>query len=73
MSRSAFAEKFTSTFVHTPMHLVQDLRILRAAKPLAGARYSIDEIAHRINYSSRNHFPEAFKKRSGKSPTTYRF
>mgnify|MGYP001815406904 CR=1 FL=1 len=72
MSRSAFAEKFTSTFGHSPMHFVHQLRMLRAAKLLVEGRYSIDEIAHRINYSSRSHFSEAFKKEFGKSPTAYR-
>ncbi|MBL4574614.1 MAG: helix-turn-helix transcriptional regulator [Opitutaceae bacterium] len=72
MSRSAFAEKFTAAFGHTPMQFVHQLRMIRAAKLLLENRYSIDEIAHKVSYSSRSHFSEAFKKQFGKSPTDYR-
>lgn len=72
MSRSAFAEKFAAAFGHTPMQFVHQLRMIRAAKLLLENRYSIDEIAHKVSYSSRSHFSEAFKKQFGKSPTDYR-
>jgi AraC family transcriptional activator of mtrCDE len=72
MSRSAFAEKFTAAFKHSPMQFVHQLRMFRSAKLLHEDRYSIDEIAHKIGYSSRSHFSEAFKKQYGKSPAAYR-
>ncbi len=72
MSRSVFAEKFTSAFGYPPMHFVQKLRMVQAAKLLLQDCYSIDHIAHKIGYSSRSHFSAAFKKQFGKSPADYR-
>ena len=72
MSRSAFAEKFAVAFGNTPMQFVHHLRMIRGANLLLENRYSIDEVAHKIGYSSRSHFSDAFKKQFGKSPTDYR-
>jgi AraC-like DNA-binding protein len=72
MSRSAFAEKFTVSFGHSPMQFVHQLRMLQAAKFLIEDRHSIDQIAHKVGYLSRSHFSEAFKKQYGQSPAAFR-
>ena len=72
MSRSAFAERFAETFGRSPMSLVHDVRMQRAAQLLRQGMLSIDEVADRVGFSSRSHFSQAFKKHSGVSPARFR-
>ena len=72
MSRSAFAERFAETFGCSPMSLVQNVRMQRAAQLLRQGALSMDEVAARVGFSSRSHFSQAFKKHSGVSPVRFR-
>jgi AraC-like DNA-binding protein len=72
MSRSAFAERFSSAFGKSPMNLVHNVRMQRAAQLLRQGVLSTDEVADRVGFSSRSHFSHAFKKHSGVSPAKFR-
>lgn len=72
MSRSAFAERFVTTFGRPPMTLVHNIRMQRAAQLLQQGPLSIDEVANRVGFSSRSHFSHAFKRHTGVSPATFR-
>lgn len=73
MSRSAFAERFSTAFGRTPMNLVHHVRMQNAAQLLGqGDALSVDEVARRVGFSSRSHFSQAFKKHCGVSPNAYR-
>jgi len=73
MSRSAFAEHFTTAFGRSPMSLLQHIRMQQAAHLLRQeSAMSVDAVAARVGYSSRSHFSEAFRKHHGTSPTTFR-
>jgi AraC-like DNA-binding protein len=73
MSRSTFAERFSTAFLRTPMSLVHHVRMQHAARLLGQDRsLSIDQVASRVGFSSRSHFSQAFKKHCGVSPAEYR-
>lgn len=72
LSRSAFAERFTSAFGRSPISLLHHVRMQRAAQLLRQGSFSIDEVASRVGFSSRSHFSRAFKKHSGVSPAAFR-
>jgi AraC-like DNA-binding protein len=73
MSRSSFAERFTSAFGCSPISLVHLVRMQRAAHLLEQDKVlSIEEVAERVGFSSRSHFARAFKEHCGASPTAYR-
>jgi len=72
MSRSAFAERFTTVFGQSPIAFVQHVRMQHAAHLLRDEGASVDAIAARSGYSSRSHFSTAFQKHHGMSPSDFR-
>lgn len=73
MSRSVFAERFHAAFGSSPMTFLRGLRMRRAAQLLTrSGALSIDQIAHRVGFSSRSHFSRAFREQFGVSPVAYR-
>lgn len=72
MSRSSFAEHFRQTFGRSPMDLVKELRLIRAAQLLATSDTPIKSVAEQIGYESRSYFSRAFRESFGMSPADYR-
>ena len=73
MSRSAFAERFHAAFGTSPMSFVHDVRLRRAAEILQRTpELSIEQVAHRVGFTSRSHFSSEFKARFGSSPAAFR-
>lgn len=72
MSRSAFAKAFHEAFDHSPISLVNRVRMEQASRLLSSGLVPVEEVAVRLGYSSRSHFSQAFKKHTGQTPAEFR-
>jgi len=72
LSRSVFAQRFTTLVGRPPMTVLRDLRMRQAAHQLASGTLSVDQIAAHAGYDSRTSFVRAFRKAYGADPTAYR-
>lgn len=72
MSRSAFSERFSSTFGRTAMDLLREIRLDRGAELLRTTDLSVQAVAERVGLSSRSYFSKAFRARFGVDPAGYR-
>jgi AraC-like DNA-binding protein len=72
MSRSGFAKHFQDAFFKSPMKLVNQVRLERAAKLLHVSALPVEQVAQRCGFSSRSHFSKAFKNHTGLSPAEFR-
>jgi AraC-like DNA-binding protein/mannose-6-phosphate isomerase-like protein (cupin superfamily) len=72
MSRSAFADRFTSLVGQPPMQYVTLWRMHIAAQRLREGRGSIAQIAFAVGYESEAAFSRAFKRQFGVAPGGWR-
>jgi AraC-like DNA-binding protein len=72
MSRSVFAERFTSLVGQPPMQYLTLWRMHVAAQQLREGRGSVAQIGFSIGYESEAAFSRAFKRQFGTSPGTWR-
>ncbi len=72
MSRSAFAERFTSLIGQPPMHYLTLWRMHVAAQHLREGHSSVSQIAFEVGYESEAAFSRAFKRQFGRSPGIWR-
>jgi AraC family transcriptional regulator, activator of mtrCDE len=72
LGRSAFAERFVTTFGRTPMAFVREVRLERAAELLRSTTLDIATIAHRTGFASRSHFSRTFREAFGVPPAEHR-
>jgi AraC-like DNA-binding protein len=72
MSRSAFAEHFSSLVGQPPMQYLAMWRMHMAAQQLREGRSSVAQVAFGIGYDSEAAFSRAFKRQFGTSPGTWR-
>jgi transcriptional regulator GlxA family with amidase domain len=72
VSSSQLLRLFREELNTTPMACVTDLRLERARELLAAPGPPVTEIALSLGYCDGPHFANAFKRRFGTSPTSYR-
>lgn len=72
MSRSAFAQRFKSTFGRSAMDLLKEIRLQRAAHLLHTTRRPVKSIADHVGFDSRSHFSRSFTEFFGTSPAEFR-
>ena len=72
LSRSAFMSRFASVMGRSPMTVLRDLRMRRAAQMLEAQSLSVGQVAHDVGYASRSSFVRAFRETYGVDPTEYR-
>jgi AraC-like DNA-binding protein len=72
MSRSVFAERFTSLVGQPPMHYLTLWRMHVAAQRLREGRSSVAQVAFDVGYESEAAFSRAFKREFGTAPGSWR-
>ena len=69
MSRSIFAERFTSSVGEPPLQYVKRLKLTLAADMLASGGMRVTQVAERSGYASDAAFSRAFKAQFGYAPS----
>lgn len=72
MSRSGFAERFTSLVGQPPMQYLTYWRMQLAAQRLRESREAIAQVGYAVGYESEAAFSRAFKREFGASPAAWR-
>lgn len=72
MSRSGFAERFTSLVGQPPMQYLTYWRMQLAALRLRESRDAIARVGYSVGYESEAAFSRAFKREFGQAPATWR-
>lgn len=72
MSRSKFASLFHQVVAEPPLSYLKRHRLRLASMYLRSGHLSIQQIAHRVGYSSETAFSQTFKKYYKISPSQYR-
>lgn len=72
MSRSIFAQRFTSTVGEAPLHYLARWRLTIAADLLRSGGIKVTEAAQRVGYASDAAFSRAFKAHFGYAPSEAR-
>lgn len=72
LSRSAFAERFTSTVGLPPMSYLTRWRMLLAGQRLRESSETIAQVAESVGYESESTFSRAFAREMGVAPGTWR-
>jgi AraC-like DNA-binding protein len=72
MSRSGFAERFTSLVGQPPMQYLTYWRMQLAARRLRETREAVAQVGFGVGYESEAAFSRAFKREFGKGPGEWR-
>lgn len=72
MSRSSFVALFEKVMHQAPGAYLREWRLARSAKLLRYSGATIETISEQVGYASKEAFSRAFRKRFGKSPSTWR-
>ena len=67
-SRSVFAERFQSVTGIAPLRYVAEVRMRLATQWIGRDKVAIDNVAHRLGYTSQAAFSRAFKRVTGDAP-----
>jgi AraC-like DNA-binding protein len=71
MSPSHFAHRFTAVARTSPMRYVREVRLERARELMSERGARANDVAARVGFESAAHFAREFKRRYGRSPSTY--
>ena len=72
LSRSAFAQRFTSLLGQPPMQYPARWRLRAAARELRNGNSSLAALAGKVGYESEAAFSCAFKREFGMPPASWR-
>lgn len=73
MSDTYFRKLFVSSFGITPLKYINDLRVSYAIELLRSGYFSVAEVAEKSGFDNQKYFSTVIKKKTGKSPTSFKF
>ena len=71
MSRANLYRKVQAIMDDTPVNLIKQIRLKRAAQLLKKNQMYISEVAYMTGFSNQKYFSKCFSKQYGKSPTEF--
>ncbi|MCR4911326.1 MAG: AraC family transcriptional regulator [Bacilli bacterium] len=71
-SKKQITREFKKIFNDTPYNYLINIKMKMAKRLLRASDLSIKEISARIGFENQHYFSNAFKKKTGKSPSQYR-
>ena len=72
LSRAVFFKKIKSVTGSTPVDLLKEKRLTKAADLISTGSFSISEIAYMVGYSDPQYFSKAYKLYHKKTPSEFR-
>lgn len=72
MGRTQFTQHCRDLTNSSPMEVLNDLRLSRAAELLTGTASPVTDIAQICGFGTSQYFATRFRTRYGQSPTAYR-
>jgi signal transduction histidine kinase/DNA-binding response OmpR family regulator len=69
MSRVQFYRKIKAITNYSPVELVRNIRLKRAAKMLSSSERTVSEIAYEVGFTTPSYFTKCFKEYFGESPS----
>lgn len=72
MSRSKYIATFKLAFGKTPIAMVNELRLKKAAQMIVSTHYKISRISKKVGYADRHYFCRCFRVFFGMTTTEYR-
>ena len=71
MSRANLYRKVQQILKETPVNLIKQIRLKRAAQLMQDSSLYISEIAHMTGFKNQKYFSQCFQKHYGMSPTEF--
>lgn len=71
MGRTSMYNKVKGLTGKSPVEIIQDFRLKKAAYYLQSGQYSVSEISYKVGFSDPGYFSRSFKKHYGTSPADY--
>lgn len=72
MSRSRYIATFKKAFGKTPIAMVNELRLKKAAHMILSTHYKIKRISQEVGFADRHYFCRCFRSFYGMTTTEYR-
>jgi AraC-like DNA-binding protein len=69
MSRVQFYRKIKAITNYSPVELLRNIRLKRAAKMLSSSERTVSEIAYEVGFTTPSYFTKCFKDYFGESPS----
>lgn len=71
MGRTSMYNKIKGLTGKSPVEVIQEFRLKKAASYLKSGQYSVSEISYMVGFSDPGYFSRSFKKHLGMSPVDY--
>ncbi len=71
LSRTVFYKKIKSLTGLSPVELVRDIRLKRAAQLVSTRQYTVSEISNMVGFSDVRYFSRCFRRKYGVNPSDY--